>query len=206
MTQYYLEATDVDEGCWIELPTQWPMPDFEDMFPDPVPWAGAAARVTWKDSGLTPGPGDVEALAKTLEYCARTLPDRLPGFEIFLHLPTPSGTPQAVYVGDYRSDGDPDAELREVLGLDQPNAVETPLVEDFTVPTLGTGKRAVRYAKDADGAIIASLRYAWNVEEHGTIASVRTAGSDPARIVSMAEDLDRLCKGLRYLPEEMFPE
>lgn len=205
MTEYYLEATDVDERCWMRLPTEWPMPDFEDDFPDPVPWSRAAARVRWKDSGLAPGPGEVDQLARVLVRCAETLPDFRPGFEIFLHLPSPRDTPLALYVGDYESADNNEHHFRYALGPDEPAAVEPPLIEDCTVPTLGTGRRAIRYSKDDDGSIIASLRYAWDVQAHGLFVSVITV-ADPTRVMSAVEDVDRLIKGLRYLPENAFPE
>jgi hypothetical protein len=150
----------------------------------------------------------VDALARTLEFCAGILPERMPGFEIFLYLPSPQGAPQAVYVGDIEvKDGDEaEAEFAVALGVDQPNAVEPPLVTDFTVPTLGTGRRSLRYAKADDGRVIASLRYVWHVPEHGLLATVRCAAADPASIVTISDDLDRLCRGLRYLPEDAFPE
>lgn len=208
MTEYYLEATDVDERCWMRLPTEWPMPDFEDVFPDPEPWSRAAAGVRWEDSGLTPGPDDVRALAKTLAYCAQILPERMPGYEIFLYLPSPQGAPRAVYAGDIEvvSREEAEVEFAVALGLDQPNAVETPLVEDFAVPTLGVGKRSLRYGKADDGSVFASLRYVWDIEEHGLVATVRVAAAGPTDIVAMSEDVDRLCQGLRYLPEDAFPE
>jgi hypothetical protein len=205
MTEYYLEATDLDERCWMRLPTEWPLPDFEDVFPDPVPWARAAAGVRWEDSGLTPRHGEVDELARVLVRCAALLPGFRPGFEIFLHLPSPRDTPLAVYVGDYESAEDNEPHVRFALGLDEPDAVEPPLIEDFAVPTLGTGKRALRYAKDDEGGIVASLRYAWDVERYGLFASV-IAVADPIRVIAAVDDLDRLCRGLRYLPEDAFPE
>ncbi len=205
MTVYYLEATEIDDRCWMRLPTEWPLEGFEEEFPDPVPWARAAAGARWEDSGLTPGAGEEEALAEVLVRCAEVHPDFRPGFEIFLHLPSPRDTPLAVYVGDYEVVGDTVDDFAYALGTHEPGAVETPLTEDLTVPTLGTGRRVVRYAKDDDGTIIASLRYAWEVEEHGLFASVITVAS-PDRVMGAADDLDRLVRGLRYLPEDYFPE
>ncbi len=205
MTEYFLEATDVDERCWMRLPTEWPMPVFEDDFPGPVPWSRAAAGVRWEDSGLTPGPGELDELARVLVRCTEILPDFRPGFEVFLHLPSPRDTPLAVHIGDYASDDDNEHHFRYALGLDEPSAIEPPLIEDFTVPTLGTGKRVIRYSKNDDGTIIAGLRYAWHVQEHGLFTSVVTV-ADPTRVMTAIEDVDHLIKSLRYLPEDAFPE
>ncbi|MDI5962982.1 hypothetical protein [Streptantibioticus silvisoli] len=115
--------------------------------------------------------------------------------------PSPRDIPLAVHVGDYESADDNEPHFRYALGLDEPAAVEAPLIEDFPVPTLGPRKKAVRYAKDDGGGIIASVRYAWGIQEHGLFAV-----TDPRRVMTAMEDVDRLCKGLRYLSEDEFPE
>ncbi|MDI5972525.1 hypothetical protein POF50_024825 [Streptomyces sp. SL13] len=205
MTEQFLESGPRDPARWIALPTDWPAPGFEKDFPDPATWAVIAANAVWNDSPLTPRGDEVDSLAQVLAYCADNCPRPLPGYEIYLHLPGPRDVPLPVYVGDYPRTTDPESDLRYALAVEDPEAVEPPLVEEFTAAGLGSGLRALRYCRDRDdayGGILVGLRYAWYVEHLDLIVSVRTVHPHPGRVIAAIDDIDALCRGLRYVAED----
>ncbi len=191
MTEYCLEATGIDDARWVRLPGEGEAAVGE--------WALRTARERWDGSGLEAGADGAEQLAAVLEHCAFVHPDVMPGFDVLLHLPDPRQAPLAVYLGDYESEGDPAAELAQLL--DMPDCVGDPVTGQVTVPGLGTGTRSLCHVRDEEIGLLASLQYAWSVRERGVISVVSTAGT-PERVAEAAEDLDRLCSGLRHLPQD----
>jgi hypothetical protein len=205
VTEYYLESEDHDPSVWVGVPLNWPMPDFEKEFPDIPAWAGAAANAIWNDSPFTPRPGERDELAGVLGYAAENFPKAYPGFEVLLHLPGPREDPIPVYIGDVDVDDDPEAELRYWTGTDDPHAVEPPVVEEFTTPHLGTGKRVLRYTTDQNDpsrSIIVALRYGWYMEELGRVGGLFTVSPNAGRLIAAMDDIDALARTLRYVPDE----
>lgn len=205
MTEYYLETDEYDPAVWVGVPLTWPMPGFEKEIPDIPAWADAAANAVWEASPLTPQPGELDRLAGILGYAAARYPTAYPGFEVLLHLPGPREAPIPVFVGDVDVDDDPEAELRLWTGEDDPNAVEPPVVAEFTSPYLGAGRRVLRYTVDPDDpsrSIIVALRYGWYREELGLVGGMFTLSVEPGRLITAMDDLDALARGLRYVPAE----
>jgi hypothetical protein len=205
MTEYYLETDEFDPDVWVGVPLEWPTPGFEKEFPDIPAWADVAANALWDASALTPHPGELDQLAGILGYAAKQYPTAYPGFEVLLHLPGPRDTPIPVYIGDIDVDDAPEAELRFWTGENDPNAVEPPVVEKFTSPHLGTGRRVLRYTVDPDDpdrSIIVALRYGWYIKELGRVGGMFTLSPDPGRLISAMDDLDALARGLQYVPAE----
>ena len=104
-------------------------------------------------------------------------------------------------MSDFPSTGEEGHELRRVTLADDENAVEKPIVEDFTTNSLGAGLRVLRYSvEDENNAVMSGLRYAWRNDEHGRDVVVITGSPAPAQILSALDDIDELaqCITLRH--------
>jgi len=198
--------TDYDPAVWIELPRIW----CEDTWPDHQVWARDIAEACWGDSGMTPGEGELDNLALTLAMFAQRLQSgELPAEDFFLHLPDPRMMPLQVCLGAWDATGERDAALLELTGVEDPDAVEAPIVEVFTTEHLGKGLRTLRYcpfdpgpdAPPAPGALYASLNYAWRVDEHNTDIWLFTSCPDLARLIQSIDDIDTLARGIRIVPD-----
>lgn len=188
-TTPYLECGEWDAARWVWVPGE-----------EGETWAGEAARAVWGDSGVVPRTGEIEGLARELAHCARRCPSAYPGFEVLLHLPGPRDTPLPVYLGGYPCGGDVEDELRQAGGEADPDAVEPPLVEEFTTERLGAGRRVLRYTADPgdpDRALLAALRYAWHLPGADAIGCLFTVHPQPGRLLTALDDLDELARGLR---------
>jgi hypothetical protein len=191
---------DFDHGVWIELPFVWG----EDTWPDHRDWARELAEASWQDSGLTPGEFDVDNLALTLAMFAEKLPPgELPAHHVYLHLPDPGMMPLQVGLGVWDAEGEREAALRHLAGADDPDAVEPPIVEEFSTPHLGSGLRILRYCPldPGTGALYAALDYAWRVEEHATDVRLFASCPDVGRLLQAIDDIDELARGIRVVPD-----
>ncbi len=202
MTDHYLSTEDHDASRWFAVPAQWPVPGFEKELPDIAAWADVAARAAWNSSPLTARPDELDELAGILAFAVERFPTVYPGFEVLLHLPGPRHNPIPVYVGDVEAtDDDPESALRYGTAADDPNAVESPIVEELHSPHLGRGIRVLRYSTESDGGILAGLRYGWYIEELGLETYVFTASPDTGRLLGAMDDIDALARCIRYEAE-----
>ncbi|MGW8380238.1 hypothetical protein [Streptomyces sp. ODS28] len=197
--------SDLDMSVWVDIPTEWPVPGKEDLMPDIPTWANVAAKVIWDDSPTEPTPQHIDVLTEILAYAAEHFPKAYPGFEILAHLPNPTDPVLPVAIGDFDvselSPEEAETEVRLWSGVDDPNAVEPPIVEDFFSQHLGSGKRVLRYViNDDDGRVNTALRYGWYIPQLGRQTHLFAYTTDPAHLISALDDLDALARCIRYDP------
>lgn len=95
------------------------------------------------------------------------------------------------------SQGPREETLRALAEADDPNAIERPVVTSFRSERLGEGMTAFRYLQQDDSAhLLACVRYAWQVAEHGADVVMWTATDDVARLMSTSDDLEELARSL----------
>lgn len=205
--QFLSVEKEIDLSTWMPVPTQWPAPGAESMFPTMPEWADYAANAIWNESTLQPRPGELDLLIRVLAYGAEHFPSAYPGFDLFLHLPGPRDMPLPVFIGDFDTsdivtDEDAAIELRQWTS-DDPNAVEPPIIEDFLSPHLGPGVRALRYSvpDKESGEILAGLRYGWHVPHLSRHAYLITGTHDPGHLIATMEDIDALARCMEYVTD-----
>lgn len=75
--------------------------------------------------------------------------------------------------------------------------MEPPVVKVFGSEKLGEGLTVFRCLPQEDSRhLLACVRYAWQVEEHGADVVIWTATQDVARIMRAADDLEELARTL----------
>jgi hypothetical protein len=99
-----------------------------------------------------------------------------------------------VSFGIWAAVGDAAGQLRALAGADSPDAMEPPLVEEFTTERLGTGLKALAHTRKG-GTITGYVNYAWRSEEHATALRMFTGCPDLGRLQRALPDLDRLARG-----------
>ncbi|MFI9153650.1 hypothetical protein [Streptomyces sp. NPDC053367] len=192
-------AYDVD--IWLEIPPRWTIGAVEPWEDDdtrtPQEWATETAELWWDESDEDPGDGGVELLADTLMACVERYPKMFPGFEVLLHLPSPSSLPLPVFVSHFPSESEKDCELRRVTLADGEGAIEKPIVEEFATDSLGKGLRVLRYSVDDESnTVISSLRYAWRSEEHGEYVVIITGSPAPTSVLQALDAVDDLAHSI----------
>jgi hypothetical protein len=195
----WLDSREADYSTWVWVPPEWPVPGSEQEFPDIASYARMMAEAHWKDSALTPGPGEVDELAGVLAYGMERYPRVYPEYGLHFHMDGPRGNPLAVYSAEFDIEGELPDELRALTHADAEYAVEPPVVEEFGSEHLGTGIRVLRYFVDPDdNGITIGLRYAWRVPEHDADVLVMTAAPDPGRVLRAMDDIDAFARSLRF--------
>ncbi|GAA0456755.1 hypothetical protein [Streptomyces olivaceiscleroticus] len=197
---------------WLRVPLMWPEPGVEDVMiaQTPQAWGQHFAEAWWQDfTSEKPNSGEVDQFAEILAMLAERAPTAWPGFEVFLHVPHPRDIPLAVYVDlvEVEEGDDRNTDLRELTHADADYAIESPIVEEFHSPHLGTGLRVLRYYQDqvrASNEVHAGLRYAWRYEKGTEVADVVIilACPDPGRILRALDDIDEFARTIRVSPDE----
>ncbi|MEV2193742.1 hypothetical protein AB0I02_22570 [Streptomyces phaeochromogenes] len=187
----------IDAYSWVIIPpragTSAPFEEWEDI----ETWCREYAVDLWADRELDPGANGVDFVSGTLARCAEAFCP--PGTEhwLFLHLDHPTDTPLPVCAAIGPSLGPDEETLRALTDADDPNAIERPVVKPFKSDRLGKGMTTFRYVQQDDSAhLLACVRYAWQVEEHGTDVVMWTATDDVARLMSAGDALEELAKSL----------
>ncbi|HEX3614371.1 MAG TPA: hypothetical protein VHU88_21980 [Sporichthyaceae bacterium] len=190
---------DYDFRCWIGIPS------WGGHWKDPQQWGEETAPITWGAWVETnPGaehPGD-EAVAETaLKFAVYGAQfggfDPSRPFEIvtYLYLPDPrqSAIVTRVWVDDH-----PDLTVEEAAGVDDPEAIEKPAVEQFRTDALGRWLKVTRHASLADPddadrhdtGIFISLRYAFKVPDRPAVVIVSASTTELERMAAAQDDLD----------------
>ncbi|MEU0679246.1 hypothetical protein [Streptomyces albogriseolus] len=187
----------VDSYPWVIIPPRsGPSAPFEE-WEDIGSWCLERAEDLWADRELNPGPNGVEFVGGTLVRCAEAFCSPGSDHWLFLHLDHPTDIPLPVCaaIGPARKPRYPT--LRALTEADDPNAVEPPVVKSFHSKYLGEGMTTFRYVTQEDSPhILACVRYAWQVTEHGADVVIWTATEDVARIMRAADDLEGLARSL----------
>jgi hypothetical protein len=192
-----IDIEDIDPYPWTVLPPRsgdtGPFEEWDDI----RAWCREEAEDLWADRELDPGPNGVDFVAGTLERCAAAFSPPGTDHWLFLHRDHPTDLPLPVLAAIGPSKGPREETLRELTLADDLSAAEPPVVKRFRSPKLGEGLTVFRYVPQEDSRhLLACVRYAWQVEEHGADVVIWTATEDVARIMQAAEDLEQLARSL----------
>lgn len=192
-----IDIEHVDAYPWVILPPRGgplaPMEEWDDI----QAWCHEAAEDLWLDRELDPGPNGVDFVATTLTRCAESFCPPNSEHWLFLHLDHPTDLPIPVCVAIGPAQRPREETLRALTLADDPDAVEPPVVKPFKAERLGEGLTTFRYVPQADSPhLLACVRYAWQVEEHGADVVMWTAVEDIPRLMSASEDLENLAHSL----------
>lgn len=189
-------------AVWMDLPAVYP----QDA-PDAHSWAALMSSACWADSGLPHSEDDLRRLADVLTSLVTNFgPDVVhpehavdPGMEIWtlLHLPDPRVLPVPVRVMVFNGEVVRTEKIgvREMVQAEDPEAIDTPVVDNFEHPNLGTGLRAFRHRASEPGSgtadgIFAVLKYAFPVPGHDDMVYVSLSWPDLARVAEARADID----------------
>ncbi|MGW6531012.1 hypothetical protein [Streptomyces venezuelae] len=192
-----LDVEDVDDDAWVMVPPRAgraaPFPEWDDI----GAWSREVAEDLWTDSDLDPGPDGVDFVAGTLLRTAEALAPPGSDHWLFLHLDHPADVPLPVCAALGPAAGPREETLRALTEADDRSAVEPPVVKTVKSDRLGKGMTTFRYVPQEDSPhLLACVRYAWQVEEHGADVVIWTASEDIAHVMRAAEDLENLARTL----------
>ena len=180
---------EYDPNRWLELPPRWDTTEW----PDISVWARHCAHLLWHADGREPGESGIHFLADTLRRFAETLAPEFFDTRVLLLMWEPTSMPLQLFTMVKPAQGPREETLRLLLGADDPDAVEPPVVEPFSTALLGEGLRSFRYLRQEDAPeVVAALRYAWREEEVGADVVLWTATDDTAQIIRAAPDIEEL--------------
>ncbi|MFF0204140.1 hypothetical protein [Streptomyces sp. NPDC005017] len=200
MTEEFWPIIDieyVDAYPWVIIPPQsGPSAPFE-AWDDIRTWCRECAEDMWADRELDPGPNGVDFVGETLARCAEAFSPPGSDHWLFLHLDHPTDLPLPVCAAIGPANGPREETLRALTMAEDSDAVEPPVVKAFHSKWLGEGMTTFRYVtQETSPHVLACVRYAWRVEEHGADVVIWTATEDIARIMAAADDLEGLAKSL----------
>ena len=191
-------VVDYDPNVWMEMPV---LTDPDNAASDRRTWARRVADAIW--TGYHVDPFEVDRTALLLTKIAEDLGGfKVRAHQIFLHLPEPRTMPLPVGLGIWKSARETTEQLRLLVGADDPEAVEPPIVDDFVTDQLGSGLRCLRYLRDdqEQATLIAALNYAWRVGELETDYRLFTASVDLGRLTGCIGDIDNLARSIQPIP------
>ncbi|MFF2846804.1 hypothetical protein ACFVT5_10780 [Streptomyces sp. NPDC058001] len=147
----------------------------------------------WRSYLRDPEESGVAFLAGRLKHIAEAFAPEPFDTRVLLRMEEPTTMPLQVRTRVKPAEGDREATLRALVGADDPDAVEPPVVEPFHTDSLGEGLRAFRYVRQDDTAeVLAALRYVWRDEEAGADVVLWTATHDTAQVIRAAQDIEEL--------------
>lgn len=194
-----------DSRVWIPIPTLWG----PETWSGPQKWAEQLAPGLWE--GQRAKRNDIRRseleLATYGDLYGGPNPD-VP-FEVmtYLHIPHPRvpAMPVRVWADDISG-----VRAEEAAELEDPEAVEPPIVEEFVAPHLGPGLRVLRYRQfEPDPGepeeLYTVLRYAFWLDEPSAVVVVNATDTDPGRLLGARDDLDEFVRQIRwsYEPEDL---
>jgi hypothetical protein len=190
----------IDQDLLTRL-TWVPCPPF---FPDGEnreSWAAESAALWWRASGLKHGKRETRGLAEVLSAIHKDLYAAGHCHQAVIHLPDPRMLPLPVQLGVWQMEGGREEQLRTLANAGAPEAIEPPVVEEFTTDRLGTGLKALHYRRGADrSAIHGYLSYAWRSEEYETDLRLFTFCWDLSRLQRAIPDIDELARAIAIVP------
>jgi hypothetical protein len=200
MTRAFWPVIDieyVDAYPWVIIPPRsGPSAPFE-AWDDIRAWCYEYAEDVWADRELDPGANGVDFLGETLARCAEAFCPPGSDHWLFLHLDHPTDAPLPVCAAIGPASAPEEETLRALTMADDPDAVEPPVVKNFRSERLGKGMTTFRYVSQSDSPhVLACIRYAWQVAEHGADVVMWTATDDIARVIAASDDVENLAKSL----------
>ncbi|MGW3287879.1 hypothetical protein ACWDR3_24940 [Streptomyces sp. NPDC001002] len=180
---------DYDPSRWLELPPRWDTEEWQDI----GVWAHTCAKLYWRAYEQDPEESGVLFLTGTLRRFAEAFAPEPFDTRVLLRMWEPTRMPLQVCTMVKPAQGDREETLRFLVGAEDPDAVEPPVVESARTEPLGEGLRAFRYLRyDDTPEVVAALRYAWRDDEVGADVVLWTATTDTAQVIRAAEDIEEL--------------
>lgn len=194
---------DFNTNHWLELPPRWDTEDWQDIdF-----WARDHAQLFWRLHGGDPGESGIRFLADTLRRFAEAFAPEPFDTRVLLRMWEPTSMPLQLFTMVKPAQGDREETLRALVGAEDPDAVEPPVVESFHTELLGEGLRAFRYLRQNDTPeVLAGLRYAWRDDEVGADVVLWTATDDTAQVIRAAEDIEGLTHKMSVAVWDLEPD
>ncbi|WP_369248908.1 hypothetical protein [Streptomyces sp. R41] len=162
---------------------RWDTEEWQDI----DAWARSCAELFWRSYGQDPGESGIPFLADTLRRFAEAFAPEPFDTRVLLRMWEPTSMPLQVFTVVRPAQGDREEMVRFLVGAEDQDAIEPPVVESFHAELLGAGLRAFRYLRQEDTPeVLAALRSAWREKEVGAGVVLWTAtpcgtGSDTAR-------------------------
>lgn len=194
---------DYDPSRWLEIPPRWDTEEWQDI----GVWARSCAELFWRSYGRDPGDSGIPFLAGTLRRFAEAFAPEPFDTRVLLRMWEPTSMPLQVFSMVKPAQGDREETLRFLVGAEDPDAVEPPVVESFRTDHLGEGLRAFRYLRQDDTPeVLAALRYAWRDEEVGADVVLWTATNDTAQMIRAAQDIEELAHKVSVAVWDLEPD
>jgi hypothetical protein len=194
---------DYDPSRWLELPPRWDTEEWQDI----GAWALSCAELFWRSYARDPEESGIAFLAGRLRHFAEAFAPEPFDTRVLLRMWEPTTMPLQVCTMVKPAQGDREETLRFLVGAEDPDAVEPPVVESCRTDSLGVGLRAFRYLRQDDTPeVVAALRYAWRVEEVGADVVLWTATNDTAQVIRTAQDIEELAHTMSVAVWDLEPE
>jgi hypothetical protein len=186
-------AMEYAQNIWIPCPLVYPEGE------DRGSWASLYAEEWWAISGRKHGSREVKALARTLVDIHKYAYAQLEMHDGFIHLPNLGLVPLLVSFGVWEAVGDRTTQLRVLAHVDDPEAMQPPLVEEFSTERLGPGIKTLAYTRKG-GTVTGHLSYAWRSEECVTALRMFTGSPDLGRLQRAIPDIEQLAQNITIIP------
>ena len=164
-------------------------------------WAAESAQLWFETSDSAYGREETDFLAEMLVAIHQDLYAAGHCHQALVHLPDPRMVPLPVQIGVWEMEGSRDQALRGLVHADEPEAVEPPVVEEFTTERLGTGLKVLHHRLAPDGETVHGyLNYAWRSEQHETDLRLFTFSDNLGRLARAMPDIDDLARAIEIVP------
>jgi hypothetical protein len=170
-------------------------------------WAGGFAKLWWDASGRPHGKREVKNYTKMFIAIQQTIYSEQPCHTALLHMPDIGNSALPVCFGIWETDGEPEAQLRQLVHADDPVAIEPPVVEEAWTENLGRGLKTLYHQQMSDSkGVLAVLNYAWRSERYETALHIYTAWPDWERLHQALPDIDEMTKTITIIPSTVAVE
>lgn len=182
---------------WVPCPPFFP--DSEDC----RSWAEESAALWWRSAKSPYGREEVDHLADVFAAIHHDLYAAGHCHQALIHLPQPWMVPLPAQIGVWAMEGDRDQALRTLAHTGDPEAIEPPIVDEFSTPRLGTGLKALHYRRGPDGEQVHGyLNYAWRSEQYETDLRLFIFCDDLSRLQRAMPDIDDLARAIEVVPRQ----
>ena len=138
---------------WLELPPRWEAEGWQDI----DVWARECAGLFWRAYGQDPGESGIALLAGTLRRFAEAFAPDAFDMRVLLRVWEPTSMPLQVFTHGHACARGPRGDTPLLVGADDPDAVEPPVVESFRTELLGERLRAFRYLRQDINAQVSAV-------------------------------------------------
>lgn len=193
---------DIDRDYLLKM--IWvPCPPFFSQGEDRESWAAESAALWFRFSQSPYGREEVNHLAGVLEAIHADVYSAGHCHQALVHLPEPQMMPLPAQIGVWAMQGEREQALRTMAHAYEPEAMEPPIVEEFTTGRLGSGLKALHYRLGPDGETVHGyLNYAWRSEQYETDLRLFAFCDDLSRLHRALPDIDDLARAIAIVPRQ----